>query len=183
MEGLLSGGHWAALEREAQMEGLLREADRQTRTDRGSPRWDRLEELNAEARGPKEGKRKAGTLKKLSDSPTKGSLMNLENARKRRLVKPRSSPPRAERPTAVLESRPLLVSRRKEEEAVASTDRDRSRGSREPSGKRLITGRSRNRTWFRGTSGSAGERLKVEERRVFGGGPNSLRKQTCGGRR
>ena len=140
-EGLRSGGHQAAVEREAQMEGLLREADRQTRTDPGAaPRWDRLEELNAEARGPKEGKRKAGTLKKLLDCPTKGSLMNLENARKRRLVEPRSIPPRAKRPTAVLESRPLLVSRRKEEEAVASTDWDQSMGSQEVSAKRLQRG-------------------------------------------
>ena len=140
-EGLRNGGHQVAMEREAQMEGLLREAERQIKTDPGAaPRWDRLEELNAEARGPTEGKREAGKSKKLLNCPKKGSLMNLADARKRRLVEPRSSPPRAKRPTAVLESRPLLVSRRKEEEAMASTDWDQSMGSQEPSGKRLKTG-------------------------------------------
>ena len=37
-EGLLSGGHWAAMEREAQRKDLLWEADRQTRMDRVDPR-------------------------------------------------------------------------------------------------------------------------------------------------
>ena len=99
------------MEREAQMEGLLTEADRQTRTDRGTPRWCRFEELDAEARGPKEGKRKAGKSKKLLNCPKKGSLMNLTDARKRWLVRPMSGSPRAMVPTAVLKSRPLLVSR------------------------------------------------------------------------
>ena len=37
-EVLLNGGQWTAKEREAQMEGLLREAERQTRMDRVDPR-------------------------------------------------------------------------------------------------------------------------------------------------
>ena len=37
-EVLLSGGHWTAQEREAQMKGLPREAERQTMTDRVGPR-------------------------------------------------------------------------------------------------------------------------------------------------
>ena len=134
-EGLLSGGHWAAMEREAQRKDLLWEADRQTMMDRVDPRWDRLVELNAEARGPKKGKRKAGTLNGLLDRPMKGGL-NLTDARKRRLVKPRSSPPRANRLTAELESRPLLVSRRMRKEGTVLADLDRSKGSQEVFGMR-----------------------------------------------
>ena len=120
-EGLRNGGHQAAVEREAQMEGLLREADRQTRTDRVDPRLDRLVELNVEALGLKEGRRMVETLIGLLDRPKKGGLI-LTDARKRWLVKPRSSPSRGNGPTAELESRPLLVSRRMKREGMASTD-------------------------------------------------------------
>ena len=81
-EGLLRGGHWAAMEREAQRKDLQWEADRQTRTDRVDPRLDRLVELNAEALGLKEGKRKVETLNGLLNRPKKGGLI-LTDARKR----------------------------------------------------------------------------------------------------
>ena len=99
------------------------------------PRWDRLEELDAEARGPKEGKRKAGTLKGLLNRPMKGGL-NLTDARKRRLVEPMSSPPRAIRLTAELESRPLLVSRQTRRKGTVLTDLARSKVSQDVFGKR-----------------------------------------------
>ena len=125
MEGLLEGSHQMALERDAQMEDLLWEADRQTRIHRVDPRWEKLVELNAEARGPKKGKRKAGTLKGLLNRPMKGGL-DLKDARKRRLVEPRGSPPRAIRLTAELVSRPQLMSRRMRKKGTVLTDLDRS---------------------------------------------------------
>ena len=101
-----------------------------------APRWDRLEELNAEARGPKEGKRKAGTLKELLNRPKKGGL-DLTDARKRRLVEPKSGPSRANRPTAEPERRPLrMTSRKTRAKGTVLTDRDRSTGSREVFGMR-----------------------------------------------
>ena len=82
-------------------------------------------ELNAEARGPKKGRRKAETLKGLLNRPTKGGL-DLKDARKRRLVEPRGSPPRAIRLTAELRSRPLLTSRRMRKKGTVLMDLDRS---------------------------------------------------------
>ena len=136
MEGLRKGSHQVALEREAQRQDLLWEAERQTRVRRVDPRWDRLRrvdprwdrlvELNAEARGPKKGKRKAETLEGLLNRPKKGGLNLMKDARKRRLMEPRGSPPRAIRLTAELESRPLLMSRRMRKKGIISTDLDRS---------------------------------------------------------
>ena len=129
-EGLLEGSHWAAMEREAQRKDLHWEADRQTRTDRVDPRLDRLVELNVEALGLKEGRRKAETLNGLLNRPKKGGLI-LTDARNRWLVKPKSGPPRATRPTAELESRPLLVSRRMRKRGPFVVDLDRFRDSQE----------------------------------------------------
>ena len=129
-EGLLEGSRWAAMEREAQRKDLRWEADRQTRKDRVDPRLDRLVELNAEALGLKEGKRKVEMLNGLLDRPKKGGLI-LTDARERWLVKLRSSPSRANGPTAELESRPLLVSRWMREAGTFTTDLDRFKGSQE----------------------------------------------------
>ena len=130
IEGLLEGSRWAAMEREAQRKDLRWEADRQTRKDRVDPRLDRLVELNAEALGLKEGKRKVETLNGLLNRPKKGGLI-LTDARKRWLVKPRSGPSRANRLTAELESRSLLVSRRMRKKGTVLTDLDRFKGSQE----------------------------------------------------
>ena len=92
-------------------------------------------ELNAEARGPKKGRREAGMLKGLLNRPMKGGL-DLTDARKRRLVEPMGSPPRAVRLTAELESRPLLVSRQTRRKGTVLTDLARSKGSQEVFGKR-----------------------------------------------
>ena len=135
LEGLLEGSRWAAMEREAQRKDLHWEADRQTRKDRVDPRLDRLVELNVEALGLKEGRRKAETLIGLLDRPKKGGLI-LTDARERWLVKPRSGPSRANGPTAELESRPLLVSRQTRRKGTVLTDLDRSKGSQEVFGKR-----------------------------------------------
>ena len=67
-------------------------------------------ELNAEARGPKKGRREAGTLKGLLNRPMKRGL-DLTDARKRRLVDLRGSPPRANGLEAELEGRLLLEGR------------------------------------------------------------------------
>ena len=106
----LRKGSWTAKERGAQMIGLLREAERQTRLNRVDPRWEQLEEQNAEARGPTKGRRKAGKRTGLSNRPTKGGL-DLMDARKRRLVDLRGSPPRANGLEAELEGRLLLEGR------------------------------------------------------------------------
>ena len=87
-------------------------------------------ELNAEALGLKEGKRKVETLNGLLNRPKKGGLI-LTDARERWLVKLRSSPSRANGPTAELESRPLLVSRWMREAGTFTTDLDRFKGSQE----------------------------------------------------
>ena len=145
IEGLLEGSRWAAMEREAQRKDLLREADRQTRMDRVDPRLDRLVELNAEALGLKEGKRKVETLNGLLNRPKKGGLI-LTDARKRWLVKPKSGPSRAIGPTAELESRPLLVSRWMREEGMFTTDLDRFKGSQELFGMQWRWRSSRSRT-------------------------------------
>ena len=55
--GLLSGDQQQALERGERLEGLLREVIRQALVDRVEPRWKRLEELRAEPRWPKKGRR------------------------------------------------------------------------------------------------------------------------------
>ena len=54
---LLSADRQRALERGDRMEGLLREVIRQALMDRVEPRWKRLEELNAEPRWPRKGRR------------------------------------------------------------------------------------------------------------------------------
>ena len=87
-------------------------------------------ELNAEALGLKEGKRKVETLNGLLNRPKKGGLI-LTDARKRWLVKPRSGPSRANGLTAELESRSLLVSRRMRKKGTVLTDLDRFKGSQE----------------------------------------------------
>ena len=139
MEGLLNGGHQAALEREAQRKDLLWEADRQTRTDRGSPRWDRLEELDAEAHWPRKGSREAlKKRKKLLTHPTKGDL-GLMIARRRLLTRPEGSPPGANRLMAVPEGRQLRrKDRREKAERPVLTDLDRSTTTQEVFGKRWL---------------------------------------------
>ena len=99
---------------------------------------DRLVEPDAEARGPKEGKRKAGTLKRLLDRPKKGGLNLMRDARKRRLMEPRGSPPRATRLTAEFANRPLLLSRRRRKKGTCMTDLDRSWVSQEVFGMRWL---------------------------------------------
>ena len=121
------------------MEGLLREADRQTQTDRVDPRWNRLEELNAEAYWPTKGSREAREKRmELSTHPTKGDL-TLTTARRRLLTKPRGSPSGASRLMAVPEGRQL---RKKDRKAKARrpilTDLDRSTDTQEVFGKRWL---------------------------------------------
>ena len=136
----LRKGSWTAKERGAQVTRLLREAERQTRMDRVDPRGQleeqmQLVEQNAEAQRSRKDRRKAGIQEGLLNRPMKGGL-NLTDARKRRLVKPRSSPPRASRLTAELESRSLLVSRRMRKKGTVVTDLDRFKGSQEVFGMR-----------------------------------------------
>ena len=88
--GELRIGSWTVMERGAQVTGLLREAERQTRLDRVDPRGQleeqtQLVEQNAEAQRPRKGRRKAGTRIGLLTRPKKGGL-DLMDARKRRLV-------------------------------------------------------------------------------------------------
>ena len=54
---LLNADRLRALERGDRMEGLLREVIRQALMDRVEPRWKRLEELKAEPRWPRKGRR------------------------------------------------------------------------------------------------------------------------------
>ena len=161
MEGLLEGSHQMALERDAQMEDLLWEADRQIRIHRVDPRWEKLVELNAEARGPMKGRRKAldvdrlvelnaearrpmkgrrkaEVMEGLLNRPMKGGLNLMKDARKRRLVEPRGRPPRATRLTAELRSRPLLTSRWMRMKGPFSMDLDRSEDSQEVFGMRWM---------------------------------------------
>ena len=113
-KGELRIGSWTVKERGAQMTGLLREVERQTRMDRVDPRRQleeqtQLVEQNAEARRPREGRRKAITRKGLLTRPTKGG-MDLRDARRRRLANLRGSPLLVDRPKAELESRHRLRS-------------------------------------------------------------------------
>ena len=121
----LQEGSRTAKERGAQMTGLLREVERQTRFNRVDPREEQLEEQMAEARGPMKGRRKAGTWKGLLNHPKKGE-MDLTDARGRRPEGLRGSPPRADRLAAELTSRHLLEGRPKKRQRTTLMDPDRS---------------------------------------------------------
>ena len=92
-------------------------------------------EQNAEAQRSRKDKRKAGMLEGLLNRPMKG-VMNLRDARKRRLVDLWDSPLVVDRLTAELESRSLLVSRRMRKKGTVLTDLDRFKGSQEVFGMR-----------------------------------------------
>ena len=121
---VLQKGGQTAMERGAQMTGLLREVERQTRLNRVDPREEQLEEQMAEARGPMKGRRKAGTWKGLLTHPKKGE-MDLTDARERRLEGLRGSPPRADRLAAELTGRHLLEGRPKKRQRTTLMDPDR----------------------------------------------------------
>ena len=119
------------------MEGLLREVIRQELMDRVEPRWKRLEELNAEPRWPRKGRREAWRKDQdLLAHPTKGDRRPM-NARKRRLVKLKGSPPRAIRLMAEPEGRQLRQKDRREKaKRTVLTGLDRSTTTQGVSGKR-----------------------------------------------
>ena len=119
----LQEGSRTAKERGAQMTGLLREVERQTRMDRVDPRWKQLEEQKAEAKARKRW-RKAGRWTGLLNYPMKGDL-DLMDARKRRLEGLRGSPPRADRLAAELTGRHLLEGRPKKRQRTTLMDPDR----------------------------------------------------------
>ena len=140
MGGMPNGHRQGARKRGDQLEGLLREVDRQAVVDRAEPRWNRLEELDAEAHWPRKGSRKALKKRmKLLTHPTKGDL-RLVNARERPLTRPRGSPPEAIRLMAVPEGRQRRRKKDRREKAKDPllTDLDRSRVTQEVFGKRWL---------------------------------------------
>ena len=102
-------GSWAVKEREAQMTGLLREAERQTRMDRVDPRGQleeqmQLVEQDAEAQRSMKDRRKAGNMMDLwNRNPRKGQDSDI--ARERWTARLRGSPSGAEGRQAELLSR------------------------------------------------------------------------------
>ena len=137
--GMPSGHRQRARKRGDRLEGLLREVDRQEVVDRAEPRWNGLEELDAEAHWPRKGSRKALKKRmKLLTHPTKGDL-GLMNARRRLLARPKGSPPEADRLMAVPEGRQRRKKDRREKaKGPVLTDLDRSMVTQEVLGKRWL---------------------------------------------
>ena len=137
MGGLPSGGRQQTRKRGDRLEELLREVTRQEVANRVDPRWDWLEELNAEAHWPRKGSREAlKKRKKLLTHPTKGDL-RLMSARRRLLARPKGSPPRANRLMAEPEGRQLRQKDRREKaRRTVLTGLDRSTTTQEVFGKR-----------------------------------------------
>ena len=149
---VLRAGSWTVTERGAQVMQLLREVERQTRMDRVDPRvqleeQDQLVEQNAEAQRSRKDRRKAGTQEGLLNRPRKG-LMNLRDARRRRLVNLRDSPLLVDRPMAELKSRHRLRSgTRKRRKRTTLMRTVRWQDSQEVFGMQWRVGRSRSRSW------------------------------------
>ena len=139
MGGMPSGGRQQTRKRGDRLEELLREVTRQEVVNRVDPRWDWLEELNAEAHWPRKGSREAlKKRKKLLTHPTKGDL-GLMIARRRLLTRPEGSPPEANRLMAVPEGRQLRrKDRREKAKRPVLTDLDRSMVTQEVFGKRWL---------------------------------------------